>query len=870
MTVKRERLRVCAATGGNCSRMVCRLRAAEEREGALKTDVEQLEARLCELAGANAVLSLESESTKSAKAELVQSVAREAKIFEAAGHLQMQVDALEKRNQMQQEHCSKLQQVHCSELEHERQTREDAARDHALRLSALEEALTKRQQQMQELRNAALLAEEADQRGKQRSMTRMNARRLRASLLNAWNRWHEHAKACKLRNSRQRKHKYRVCWQTQVTTWKRWSGYVSEAKIQQAKASQVVRRRINMDLETAFERWRSSAAQQNQLRGKVITASRRWWDRFLGSTLGIWRLEAHYMYELKMNGLRLFQQLEEAQRARAWNIWRQRTQNALSLVSRHLKIKDRVLTRTVGLHNTLLSAVLHCWHDYILHHQTMRAVSIKVACKWHMQTFARCLTAWYHTSANWRRLRHTANKVLKRRCLFAILRPFTAWRKRAEKRTISQALCQERQAHADNVHKLEEALRLKQIQLESSINEKQAHADNVHKLEEALRLKHIQLESSINEKQEALDRAREQSEDQLKALAQSQARVDEREKEVEMLRAQFETVQWELASQKTATIEMTAAHADFVHKLEESLRLKQIQLESSINEKQAHADNVHKLEEALRLKQIQLESSINEKQEALDRAREQGAEHLKALAQSQAAMSRGENALKLEREAHAQTRSREALLQKAVATQQHDIITLRETNNAATKERARERDAEAEEFRREREAAAAEYEKKLAVIEAFAEADLQKAKHDYALASATTAASAEDAAKKAKREIERERAERKADRDNASIKAREMAAAAEARIVELRHDYALASATTAASAEAAAKKAKREIEREREMAAAAEARIVGLANEIDAMRDQLCATNSKWKMLMEKKTGDHEVRVCLCTHVRLL
>jgi hypothetical protein len=709
--------------------MVCRLRAAEEREGALKTDVEQLEARLCELAGANAVLSLESESTKSAKAELVQSVAREAKIFEAAGHLQMQVDALEKRNQMQQEHCSKLQQVHCSELEHERQTREDAARDHALRLSALEEALTKRQQQMQELRNAALLAEEADQRGKQRSMTRMNARRLRASLLNAWNRWHEHAKACKLRNSRQRKHKYRVCWQTQVTTWKRWSGYVSEAKIQQAKASQVVRRRINMDLETAFERWRSSAAQQNQLRGKVITASRRWWDRFLGSTLGIWRLEAHYMYELKMNGLRLFQQLEEAQRARAWNIWRQRTQNALSLVSRHLKIKDRVLTRTVGLHNTLLSAVLHCWHDYILHHQTMRAVSIKVACKWHMQTFARCLTAWYHTSANWRRLRHTANKVLKRRCLFAILRPFTAWRKRAEKRTISQALCQERQAHADNVHKLEEALRLKQIQLESS---------------------------------------------------------------------------------------------------------------------------------------------INEKQEALDRAREQGAEHLKALAQSQAAMSRGENALKLEREAHAQTRSREALLQKAVATQQHDIITLRETNNAATKERARERDAEAEEFRREREAAAAEYEKKLAVIEAFAEADLQKAKHDYALASATTAASAEDAAKKAKREIERERAERKADRDNASIKAREMAAAAEARIVELRHDYALASATTAASAEAAAKKAKREIEREREMAAAAEARIVGLANEIDAMRDQLCATNSKWKMLMEKKTGDHEVRVCLCTHVRLL
>ena len=110
--------------------MVCRLRAAEEREGALKTDVEQLEARLCELAGANAVLSLESESTKSAKAELVQSVAREARISEAVGHLQMQVDALEKRSQMQHVHCSELQQVHCSELQHERQTREDAARDH--------------------------------------------------------------------------------------------------------------------------------------------------------------------------------------------------------------------------------------------------------------------------------------------------------------------------------------------------------------------------------------------------------------------------------------------------------------------------------------------------------------------------------------------------------------------------------------------------------------------------------------------------------------------------------------------------------------------------------------------------------------------
>jgi hypothetical protein len=39
----------------------------EEREGALKTDVEQLEARLCELAGANAMLSLSSESTKSDK-----------------------------------------------------------------------------------------------------------------------------------------------------------------------------------------------------------------------------------------------------------------------------------------------------------------------------------------------------------------------------------------------------------------------------------------------------------------------------------------------------------------------------------------------------------------------------------------------------------------------------------------------------------------------------------------------------------------------------------------------------------------------------------------------------------------------------------
>ena len=196
--------------------MVCRLRAAEEREGALKTDVEQLEARLCELAGANAVLSLESESTKSAKAELVQSVAREARISkqdmhikkearearisEAVGHLQMQVDALEKRSQMQHVHCSELQQVHCSELQHERQTREDAARDHAVRMSALEEALTKRQQQLQEMQDEVLLAEEADQRGKQRSMTRMNARRLRASLLNAWNRWHEHANACKSRD----------------------------------------------------------------------------------------------------------------------------------------------------------------------------------------------------------------------------------------------------------------------------------------------------------------------------------------------------------------------------------------------------------------------------------------------------------------------------------------------------------------------------------------------------------------------------------------------------------------------------------------------------------------------------------------------
>ena len=241
----------------------------------------------------------------------------------------------------------------------------------------------------------------------------------------------------------------------------------------------------------------------------------------------------------------------------------------------------------------------------------------------------------------------------------------------------------------------------------------------------------------------------------------------------------------------------------------------------------AHADNVDKLEQALRLKHIQLESSINEKQEALDRAREQSEEQLKALAQTQAAMSRGENALKLEREAHAQTRSREALLQKAVATQQHDIITLREANNAATKERARERDAEAEEFKREREAAAAEYEKKLAVVEAFGEAELQKARQDYELASATAAASAEAAAKKAKREIERERAERKADRENAAIEAREMAAAAEARIVEL-------------------------------------------GNEIEAMREQLCATNSKWKMLMEKKNGDHEVRVFLRTHVRLV
>ena len=86
------------------------------------------------------MLSLESESTKSAKAELVQSVAREARISEAVGHLQMQVDALEKRSQMQHVHCSELQQVHCSELQHERQTREDAARDHAVRLLALKEA----------------------------------------------------------------------------------------------------------------------------------------------------------------------------------------------------------------------------------------------------------------------------------------------------------------------------------------------------------------------------------------------------------------------------------------------------------------------------------------------------------------------------------------------------------------------------------------------------------------------------------------------------------------------------------------------------------------------------------------------------------
>jgi hypothetical protein len=84
----------------------------------------------------------------------------------------------------------------------------------------------------------------------------------------------------------------------------------------------------------------------------------------------------------------------------------------------------------------------------------------------------------------------------------------------------------------------------------------------------------------------------------------------------------------------------------------------------------------------------------------------------------------------------------------------------------------------------------------------------------------TAAASAEFAALKAQREIERERSERRAEREEASTDAQRAASAAEARIIEL-------------------------------------------GNQIEAMREQLGASKNEWKLQMVKRDQDHEVRVCV-------
>jgi len=397
-----------------------------------------------------------------------------------------EVAALEARLQeMQEVHGKKLAQerqtwgeeikVRDQERDRDRETlRESSAK--IVALEASEKALTAKQLQMQD---AALRADEARQRRKQRSLDRMAARRRRVSLLRAWNGWHKHARACKAEDSRHRILVHRVAKRSLVQAWKAWSGHASKEKRLRVKAGWVVRKMMKRSLAVAFETWITFAVQECQLRSKALKALRRWMEISLASAFGKWRHEAQRGQELKAKGLRLFQQREDMWLARAFKKWRQRTQRAISLVSQHLKIKRQLLTRTASLQNMLLFAVLQSWRDHMMRLQTEHAAGMKVTRRRRMQTCAQCLTAWYDTVADWRRLRSSAQKVsirvhwcahectgeyactlhfcriwredhavcchvclqvLRRWFLLAISRPFDTWREHAEQSIRSQSV----------------------------------------------------------------------------------------------------------------------------------------------------------------------------------------------------------------------------------------------------------------------------------------------------------------------------------------------------------------------------------------------------------------------------------------------